>query len=531
MIFKEIKYDKLNSFSKLLTDYSLNKSHFSDLITNYPSVGNFKNQISLKSKNYNNRFRKVLVNEIKNQYLGIELTPKQNLNIEKILDTNTFTVTTGHQLNLLTGPLYSIYKIISVINLTEVLEKNYSNNSFVPLYWMASEDHDFEEINNFYFEGKKFIWNSNQSGAVGNFKLNSTEKLFKEFEEYITKSKHGLEIYSIFKHCFLKSDNLSQATRRFVNKIFSRFGLIIIDANNKNFKSLFSKFLKKELSDKLIYKHSVESLDKLEKLNYRIQASPRKINLFYMKDKLRERIYSKDGDFYVKNSSIKWNLSEIKNEIDKFPERFSPNVLFRPIYQEYILPNICYVGGPAELAYWLELKSVFEHEKLTFPVILNRNSAMLIDKKTLKKLKKLDISLEELFLSEDLLEGLIVSRYSKLKLDFNKLKLKLKEQFSELKSIAKNTDKSFIGALNAQQKKQINGLKMLEKRLNKAEKRIHRDKINKALEIKKSLFPNGNLQERVINFSQFYKAEGSELIEKIKNNLDPLNQKFTIIEI
>ena len=231
------------------------------------------------------------------------------------------------------------------------------------------------------------------------------------------------------------------------------------------------------------------------------------------------------------SGSKKWNLDQIKKDISDNAEKFSPNVLLRPIFQEYILPNICYVGGPAEVSYWLQLKSVFDSINLDFPIILNRNSALLLEKKTLNKIKKLDISIEEMFLSERKLKDILVRKYSKLELDFTDLKQQLINQFSELKKKAKHTDKSFIGALSAQEKKQLNGLKILEKRLIKSEKKAHNNKIDRVIEIRKKLFPNEKLQERSVNFSEFYVNEGANLIDTLKNNLDPLNQKFSIIEI
>ena len=531
MSLTEIEYDKVNAFSNLLIDYNLNNSHFSDLISNFPTLDNLNKQISFKSKNYNNQFRESLVKEIGNQYKGIKLSEIQKQNINKLLEKNTYTITTGHQLNLLTGPLYFIYKIISTINLSETLKKNYPEFDFVPIYWMASEDHDFDEINNFSFQGSKFKWSSNQTGVVGEFKLDSIDNVLSEFEKFVSDFPYGNEIIKIFRECYLNSNDLSNATRKLVNILFAKYGLIIIDANNKNLKSLFRDLIKKELNEKFIFNKSKKSIKRLNELNYNVQANPREINLFYIHDKKRERIIEKGNLFQTSNGSKKWNLEEIQDDVNLNPEKFSPNVLFRPIFQEFILPNICYVGGPAEVAYWLELKSVFESLNLTFPLILNRNSALLLEKKQIDKLNKLNVSIEEIFLPKKQLKENLVRKYSKLKLDFTNLKQQLNNQFSELKDKAIHTDKSFIGALNAQEQKQINGLKMLEKRLLKSEQRIHQDKINKVLEIRDKLFPGGKPQERISNFSEFYKIHGPNMIDKIKSNLVPLNQKFSIIEI
>ena len=329
----------------------------------------------------------------------------------------------------------------------------------------------------------------------------------------------------------MNSTDLSGATRKLVNILFRKNGLIIIDANNKNLKSLFCDIIKKEINEKVIFNQSKKSIQRLNELNYNIQANPREINLFYIEDGKRERIIEMKNGFQTLNGLKKWSSEQIQDEIKSNPEKFSPNVLFRPIFQEYILPNICYIGGPAEVAYWLQLKSVFESLNLTFPVILNRNSALLLDKKLNDKLNKLNVSIEEILMPEEILKEKLVKKYSKLKLDFTNLKQNLTDQFLELKKIASQTDKSFIGALNAQEKKQVNGLEMLEKRLMNSEQRIHQDKIKRVLEIRDKLFPKGIPQERISNFSEFYVNEGINMISLIKNNLDPLSHKFSVIEI
>ena len=531
MSWNNIEYHKTKSFGKLPLDYRLKKPNFSDLITNFPSLDNFQNQISIKSKNFDNLNRKELSDVINYQYKDIELNKIQKTNIDNILKENTFTITTGHQLNLLTGPLYFIYKIISVINLVESLNKKYKKYNFVPIYWMASEDHDFKEINNFSIKGKTFCWDSNQTGIVGDFKLNNFSKLVEEFENFVINSSYGQELCLMIKESYSNSNNLADATRIFVNRIFSEYGLIIVDANDKKLKSLFKKTLINEVKNGLVINNSKKSIDKLKDLNYEIQASPRDINLFYIQKDIRERIINK-GEYYTTDNNLKkWSKEEIIKEIDESPESFSPNVLLRPLYQEHILPNLCYIGGPAEISYWLELKSVFDKENLIFPLLLSRSSAVIIRKKIRESLEKYNIKIEDIFLSRQDLKNKLTLSFSKNKIDFSDLKIQLNKQFSELRKISKKTDKSFIGALNAQEKKQFNGLDMLEKRLLKSEQKIHEQKISKIMTLLDEISPNDNLQERIFNFSNFYKDYGKNTIDIIKNNLDPLDQKFSVVEI
>ena len=328
MSLREIKYADTNAFSKLLVDYSQSEKHFSKLISHFPSVDNLKKQISSKSKNYNHSFRKLLVEEIYDQYEGFKLNEIQKKNIDKLLEKNTFTITTGHQLNLLTGPLYFIYKIISVINLCENMQKNNPENNFVPVFWMASEDHDFAEINHFSFKDEKFLWPSKENGVVGEFKLESIQGTIDRFEKHIKGFNYTAEIIEIIRECYLNSVDLSNATRKLVNILFSKYGLVIIDANNKNIKTLFKDLIFKEVSEKLIHNESKQSIEILNELGYDIQANPREINLFYIEKGSRERIISTDNkglivkpeecdlEFQIKKSNIAINSSDAR------PSRF-----------------------------------------------------------------------------------------------------------------------------------------------------------------------------------------------------------------
>ena len=531
MVFSEIKYNDTNQFSKLFVDYTEQKDNLKKLISEYPKIENFKKQIKVKSESFDHSIRPIIKTVIKNQYKGISLNNIQKKNLNLILNKNTFTVTTGHQLNIFTGPLYFIYKIFSTINLTEILKKKYPKYDFVPMYWMATEDHDFEEINNFYCFDRVFNWDSNQSGCVGGFNTDSINNTIEELDVEISNFKSYSKIISIIKNSYLNSNNLSDATRKFVNELFKEYGLLIIDPNDKQLKSNFSKIIKSELLENLIYNHSKEYTSLIKELGYKVQVNPRDINLFYIENGKRVRIVKRKNDFITNDKVNSWTENEIIEEIKSSPERFSPNVLLRPLYQEFILPNLCYVGGPSEICYWLQLKSVFDASNISYPLLLNRNSALLISEKQSSFLKKNKLDVKDLLMEKNELEKKLVKTYSKIKFDFLPLEKALNNQFSKLRKIAEKTDKSFIGSLHAQEKKQIKGLQNLKKRLLKAEKKYHYEKINKIIEFQKSFFPSGIFQERIVNFIEFCKEDRSSFLKKLKENLNPLNNKFTVIEI
>ena len=524
-----ITYQNSGYFSSLMNDYLDQKSNLNSLYHRFPKLENFENQILEKQKNFDNASRKTLVSVLQKQYSNVETSVLTKQNIDDLALNNTFTVTTGHQLNLFSGPLYFLYKIISTINLTRELKAKYPKNKFVPIYWMATEDHDFEEINYFNFKGKKFRWNTESTGPVGRLSTNGLEDFFEVYALELGSSINAETIKKMFREAYLKHENLADATRHLANALFGGYGLVILDADNADLKRAFIPFAKEELLHQSSHKKVLETAEKLK--DYTIQVNPREINLFYIEDNLRERIILENEKYKVNNSRIEFSKTEILELLETHPEKFSPNVIMRPLYQEVILPNLCYIGGGGEISYWLELKSFFDAANVTFPILLLRNSVLLATEKQVKKADKLDLTWSDLFSKQDSLINKKTKELSEFTIDLANLKKQLQEQFENLYEIASQTDESFIGAVKAQEAKQNKGLENLEKRLLRAQKRKLSDILNRISELQNELFPNRSLQERQANFSEFYLENGESLIPMIINQLKPLENKFDVITL
>ncbi|TDE51009.1 bacillithiol biosynthesis cysteine-adding enzyme BshC [Flavobacterium sp. GT3P67] len=522
-----ISYHNSGYFSTLMNDYLEEKSPLHSLYHRFPNLENFEAQIQEKQANFNDTSRASLVSVLQKQYATVETSALTKQNIAALANSNTFTVTTGHQLNLFSGPLYFLYKIISTINLTHELKAKYPAYNFVPIYWMATEDHDFEEINYFNFKGKKFRWNKESTGPVGRL---STEGLADFLEVYaleLGSSTNANTLKKLFKDSYLNHDNLADATRFLANALFGAYGLVILDADNADLKHNFIPFVKEELLHQSSHKLVLETAEKLK--DYTVQVNPREINLFYIEDDLRERILFENNTYKVNHTKIEFSENEILTLLENHPEKFSPNVIMRPLYQEVILPNLCYIGGGGEIAYWLELKSFFESVKVTFPILLLRNSVLLATEKQAKKADKLDLNWADLFSKQTDLINTKTKKLSEFPIDLTHLKEQLQKQFSILYDVANKTDESFIGAVKAQEAKQTKGLENLEKRLLKAQKRKLSDILHRIADLQNELFPNQSLQERQTNFSEFYMENGDNLIPTLINQLKPLDKKFDII--
>ncbi len=523
-----VKFQDTGYFSKMMCDYLDHKDSVKQFYNNFPNIDGFRHQIQEKSKSFSQEGREVLYTCLQRQSKDLKLSDLTKEHLLLLKEANTFTVTTGHQLNLFTGPLYFLYKIISAINLARELKKNFPDKNFVPVYWMATEDHDFEEICFFNYKGKRVQWDKEVQGAVGRTSTEGLDKVFEKIEESYGHNKHAVRLKQLFKEAYLKHGTLTEATRYLANELFAEYGLLILDGDDPGLKTLFIPYVKNELTQQTCFEKVSETNEALG-ADYPIQVNPREINLFYLDDELRERILFEDGVYKINNTKLVFSEQEMIDLVKVSPEKFSPNVLMRPLFQEVILPNLCYIGGGGEMAYWMQLRNFFDTVSVPFPILLLRNSVLIIDQKQRKKLTSLEIADQEIFLKQNDLVKKKVKEISDLDIDFSAQRRELKEMFSQLKLLSDKTDKSFSGAVLAQEKKQLNGLNKLEKRLLKAQKRKFKEVVLRISNLQEQLFPKQSLQERQANFSEFYEIYGEELIPLLMEALKPLRLEFDLI--
>jgi bacillithiol biosynthesis cysteine-adding enzyme BshC len=514
-------------FSSLMKDYLSQNSSVQEFYDLFPSEENLELQTQKKLSHYANR--EILHNALSQQLESLELSGKQKENLEKLRLSNTVTITTGHQLNLLTGPLYFFYKILQTIKACEQLNKRHSEFNFVPIFWMATEDHDFEEIHHYYYQNQKFQWNKEFGGPVGRLNLEGIEVVFETFFSCLPDSKNAQSLKELIRNSYLNASNLTDATRKLVQSLFSEWGLLMIDGDDAELKKLMIPCFEEDLMKNMAFQKVGETIEKFQAKGYPVQVNPREINLFYIgKENLRERIVFENDVFKVLNTELEFSQDEIIKELHNNPENFSPNVILRPLYQETILPNIAYIGGTGEMAYWLELKSYFDSQNVLFPILMVRNSLLILSEKQKSKLEKLNISYSDLFLPLYQLVNKNIEENSDVEIDFSRYESQLEHIFKELEEKATETDSSFSKMVNAQKKKQLEGLYKMKIRLTKAEKRKHAERVERIEILYAQLFPNGNLQERISNFSEFYLEYGVDFVKEVYEIIEAIDFRFSI---
>ncbi|MES2518483.1 MAG: bacillithiol biosynthesis cysteine-adding enzyme BshC [Bacteroidota bacterium] len=512
MQINQLSLSEVNQFSSLFLDFIQQSPKLKDFYGNYPDIQGFNQQLTTKKLDIDKR--KVLVETLKKQYKNLPNQPKLDI----LLQENTFTVTTGHQLNIFTGPLYVVYKMITTINLANKLKSYFPDYNFVPVYWMATEDHDFAEINHFSLFGKNLAWETTQTGAVGRMNPKELESLISEMSE----------CPEIFKNAYLKHDTLADAARCYAHELFGNQGLICIDADDRDLKRQFAPIIKNDLLQNVAFDVVSKTTKDLENLGYKTQIAPREINFFYLADGVRERIVKENGLYNVLNTDIQFSESEILTLLENEPERFSPNVVLRPVYQEVILPNLAYIGGPSEVPYWLQLKDIFDIHQIPFPILMPRNFGLFVNKPSAKKIEKLGLSAHDLFLDEISLKKNFVEKNSQNSLSLSTESQEFIDIFNKVLEKAVKIDKTLEGAVKGEQQKVLNALENLEKRLKKAEERNQETEVNQLLGLKQKLFPNGVPQERAENFLNFY-LNNPAFLSQVSEVFDPLDFSFNVM--
>jgi bacillithiol synthase len=522
-----LPYSKTGFFSKIVTDYLQQAEELRPFYIHSPTLEGIKTAIKARQNFPGNRA--LLAGELEKQYASVATTDLVKQNIQLLLDPGTFTITTAHQPAIFTGTLYFVYKILHTIKLAADLKEELPQYNFVPVFYMGSEDADLDELGKIYLGNEKIMWDTKQSGAVGRMNTKGLEKIITRIEGELSIHPFGAALIKLLKDCYLKSPDIQTATFKLINALFAAYGLVVLIPDNAHFKKIMQPVFEDDLLNQRPSAIVEETINKLSQ-HYKVQANPRAINLFYLKDDKRERIEVTGNRYEVLGSNISFSKAELLKELADHPERFSPNVILRGLFQETLLPNIVFIGGGGEMAYWLELQDLFRHYQVPYPVLVLRNSFLVVEKKWKEKIAKLGFSVKDFFQpAQQLLTSLVTrSKNGELKL-VNEL-TEVQQLYRQLKQKAGNIDKTLEQHIEALQAKTIRPLHELEKKMLRAEKRKYEEQERQIQAVKSALFPLDNLQERVENFMPYYAKWGVDFISMLYQNSPALEQEFVVLE-
>ncbi|MBC7827854.1 MAG: bacillithiol biosynthesis cysteine-adding enzyme BshC [Chitinophagaceae bacterium] len=521
-----LPYGQTGYFSKIVVDYINQAPALQDFYAHPVSMDGIKSSIKSRQKFHGNR--SLLVQELRRQYSELPSHELVNRNIDRLMDDGTFTICTAHQPCIFTGTLFFIYKILHAIKLAQECNNCMPEYHFVPVYYMGSEDADLDELGKMWLNGEQLVWDAKQTGAVGRMNTKGLDKLIYRIEGELSVLPYGKELLSILKECYLNSPDIATATFKLVHTLFAEYGLVVLLPDNAEIKKQMLPVFEEDLFQQKSSSIVEQSILELSK-NYKVQANPREINLFYLYDNIRERFEREGDQWRVVGTDISFSEMELKAELYLHPERFSPNVILRGIFQETILPNIAFIGGGGELAYWLEFKSLFEYYKVPYPLLVLRNSFLFIEKKWKEKIEKIGFTETDIFKSRESLLNELVKRESHQQLTLLEEVNNADEYYGHLKSIAGNIDETLVTHVSALQSKALKSLLGLEKKLLRAEKKKFDDQHRQIVNIKSVLFPQDSLQERIDNFMPYYAKWGKNFMDVIYRNSPGLEQEFVVL--
>lgn len=514
-------------FSALVCDYLDAKPELEGLYKFRPDLSGIREAIKERNKFKINRL--LLVSELQKQYATLDAEPIVAKQIQLLERENTFTICTAHQPNLFTGHLYFVYKILHAIKLANELNEIEKDYHFVPVFYMGSEDADLDELGTVVIEQREYKWQTDQKGAVGRMVVDDALlRLMDEIHGQLGVQPSGEEVADLLRKCYVKGQTIEQCTFRLVHELFGKYGLVIVLPDNPALKRSFIPVLERELMEQFSGNILTETIKRFPE-GYPIQAEGREINLFYLTDDTRERIEAAEGGFMLSQSRTFNSKAEMQSLLNEHPERFSPNVILRPLFQEHIFPDVAFIGGGGELAYWLELKAIFESAGVFFPPLVLRNSFSIIVKRWSGKLREWKLSSEDLFLPLNELVDKLVSRASASRLALTAERSQLQDWFSGLEELAVAQDVTLKGHVAALEKMMEKKLDALEKKMRRAARKREQVLVGQVTAMQESLFPKGGLQERVDNIFPYLAQFGLGILDTVLEESVGLEQQFSLL--
>lgn len=532
-----ISYKSLPSYSELFTAYIDNFETLDKFYEfNFRNAGDFQKCIELKKESYikgKNFFRNEIADILKEQNKKFNSGEKTFENITLLNDHNTFAVVTGQQAGILTGPYYTILKALNTIQLSDNLKEKFPEYNFVPVFWLEADDHDFLEINNINIISKEnelknlkyFVNGSEQEKylqPVGSIILDEHIEIFKkELKESFNHSDYTDKLFESINESYSEGKDMKTAFVHFMNKIIIDKGIIFIDPTDIEIKKLLKPVFETELNTfPQICEKVIDTSVELEE-KFTVQVKPKAINLFYIHDGNRYLIEPRENDiFALKNSRQKFTKDEMSGFLETNPERFSWNVVTRPICQDYLLPTVAYIGGPSEIAYFGQFRQVYNFFDITMPVIYPRTSVTILENRVKNFMEKNELNFEELF-DEKETGNKLLKMNSDVSADqiFSDLKGELRGVFYTYEKELTRIDARQTEGFSKRNSQFLESLEVAKEKFISSQSKqteVISNQYNKALLF---TYPENTLQERKINITYFLNKYGQEFIDYLLSEI------------
>jgi len=514
-------------FSKLFKDYVHQKSEITDFFENPPFD---TKHLKTKAENFSFHSDRTKVSNALKEF-NTQFDPSQAtlLNIEKLRDPSSLAIVTGQQMVLYGGPVYTVLKTLTTIQLARKYEE-VLNRPIIPVFWLADEDHDLDEVSKFNLMKRDEITKCSRSfdkpgKRVGEYSLKEAHHQLRScVKDGLIDTDFSKELWEILDSSYNEKHSVVQAFGLFMQKLFGKHGLILAGSNDETLKSFSKSILTKsvikadDISDRL-----QENTKKLEKLGYQGQVHLNNSNLFYITDSnLRVKIQYDGELWFIENSEKRWTSNELIQDIEENPNLFSPNVFLRPILQDRILPTLSYIAGPGEIAYYAQMSGIYDYFEQSMPQIVPRFSGTLIESSIDRIMGKLPFSLNDYNKRIEDLESEYIDQTEQPDLEkiFGDWKQRIDSITDEKKNVIEEIDPTLKNTAGKASSTYFSELDKLKGKLYKSLKQQEKTQLERIFKIQSNFFPNGNLQEREVAFIYYLNKYGIELFDELLDLLE-----------
>jgi len=481
---------------------------------------------------------------ISRQYLNLNPSQITQENIKKLSDKKTLAIVTGQQLGILGGPLYTFYKIITAIKLSQFLSERYNDYNFVPVFWLEADDHDFNEVRNVKVVDqsndlqtiayKEEIEEDDLRQSVGTINLESSiNDFFEKINSTLLQTDFKTANIDKLKNIYKEGRTFKDAFRDIIFNYFDEHGLVIFDPQDTEVKKILKPVFKKEITDFRVHTEKLVLVSATLEELYHAQVKVKPVNLFLRVDGGRYSIEPVENEYRLKRKRKSFTQDQLLELLENEPDRFSPNVLLRPICQDYLFPTAFYVGGPSEISYFAQLKPLYEFYNIPQPVIYPRSSATILEKSISNSLEKYFVLINDIFIDVENVKKKIINSIEESSVDemFGGITKQIDTSFDQLKEKLIDLDKTIADSSNRYRDKILNNLNELKSKAEKAQQKKYEVTLRQIDRAAVHLFPNSNLQEREINYIYFANKYGEDILKKIFEELQINKFEHQVIKL
>ena len=539
-----INFSDIPGHQNLFLDYMYEFENVSEFYTN-----DFRNK-----ENYLKIFKNVAENRrnlspdiselLTRQYSQLKPCNLTQQNLKKLSDKKTLAIVTGQQLGIVGGPLYTFYKIITTIKLSRFLSERYDDYNFVPVFWLEADDHDFNEVRSVKIidEGnslltigyKEEIEEDDLKQSVGLISLDSSiNEFFDKLNRSIKETEFKSVIFDRLKNFYKEGKSFKEAFRDLVFNYFDEYGLLIFDPQDDEVKKLLKPIFKKEITDFRIHTEQLVQVSATLEELYHAQVKVKPVNLFLSVDEGRYSIEPVENEYRLRRKRKSFTQEQLLELLENEPDKFSPNVLLRPICQDYLLPTAFYIAGPSEISYFAQIKPLYDLYNITQPMIYPRSSATILENSIANSLEKYSVEITDIFIDVESIKKKIINSVEETSVDemFSGISNQIETTFDQLKEKLLDLDKTIADSSNRYRDKILSTVSELKSKAEKAQQKKYEVTLRQIDRAAVHLFPNSNLQEREINFIYFANKYGDEFLRKIFDELQINKFEHQVINI